>query len=286
MQHGERGDRGLEPARRAQQVAGHRFRGGEHELAGVLAEHGLDRHRLDAIAGRRRRTVRVDVVDLRRGRPGVGQRCAHRADRAVAVDRRRGHVVRIARQAVAGDLGIDPCSAGQRVLALLEQADPRALTHHEAVAVGVERAARVRRIVVARGQRLHRAESTDGERRDHGLRSPGDHQVSVAFADQAHRLADRVGSGGARRGQRQVRSLGPHEDRHVARGHVQDHTGDEERRDTPGTALEQLAVHLLEQREPADARADVHANALGVAGVDREARVAQRLARRRDRVVR
>jgi hypothetical protein len=60
----ERRDAGLEPARRAEQVPGHRLGGRDRQAARVVAERRLDRHRLEAVVERRRRAVRVDVVDF------------------------------------------------------------------------------------------------------------------------------------------------------------------------------------------------------------------------------
>src|ERR1035438_6607047 len=62
--HGERQDAGLEAPRRAQKMPRHGLRGRNGELPGVVAEDPLDSDRLDAVAVRRGRAVRVDVDDL------------------------------------------------------------------------------------------------------------------------------------------------------------------------------------------------------------------------------
>ena len=61
--------------------------------------------------------------------------------------------------------------------------------------------------------------------------------------------------------------------------------GHEERRDAPRPLGDHLADVVLDHRQPADARAHVHAHALGVGLVDREAGVVQRHLRRREAVV-
>ena len=57
---------GLDAARATEQVAGHRLRGGDRDVVGVVAEDLAQRLRLGDVAVRRRRRVRVDVHDLGR----------------------------------------------------------------------------------------------------------------------------------------------------------------------------------------------------------------------------
>ena len=65
----------------------------------------------------------------------------------------------------------------------------------------------------------------------------------------------------------QVRALGTQDDRHVGRGHVADHHGDEVGAD-PSGPLGQHGVEVVEGRfDPALAGADVDAEAIGVHGV-------------------
>ena len=68
---GERGDAAFEAAGGAEQVAGHRLGRRDGELARVVAERALDGQRLELVVERRRRAVRVDVVDLVRADPGA-----------------------------------------------------------------------------------------------------------------------------------------------------------------------------------------------------------------------
>ncbi len=69
-----------------------------------------------------------------------------------------------------------------RKLQFLENDDAGALAHDEAVALAIERAAGVQRIVVAGGQRPHGREAADGQRRDRRLRPARDHHVGVVRA--------------------------------------------------------------------------------------------------------
>ena len=188
----ERGDRGLDPAGRAQRVAGHRLGRRNREPLRVIAEHRLDRDGLVLVVELGRRAVRVDVADRRRLEPGVPQRGAEAGLGAAVVGRRRRDVVGVAVGGVADQLGVDPRAAPSGVLELLEHQDAGALADHEAVAVEVERPARALGLGVAGRHRPHRVEPADPEDRDRGLGAAGDHAVGVAVADRAHRLADRV----------------------------------------------------------------------------------------------
>ena len=89
-----------------------------------------------------------------------------------------------------------------RDLELLEDHDAGAFAHHEAVAVLVERAAGLLRLVVARRERAHRREPADAHRRDRRFGSARDHDVGIVAADDLEGFADRVrrrGAGGAGR---------------------------------------------------------------------------------------
>src|SRR5207249_586905 len=102
--------------------------------------------------------VRVDIVDSGSLQIGVLQGIAHAAERAVAVLARRGHVEGICRDAVAGQLAVNPRPPRPGVLVLLEHHGAGALAQHEAVALLVPRTARSGRVVVARGKRPARGE--------------------------------------------------------------------------------------------------------------------------------
>jgi hypothetical protein len=86
--NGEGAHRDLDCACGGDQVS-HRALGGAHvDAHHVVAEHGARRSGFAAVVHAGRRAVRVQVVDVGGRRTGVGERCAHCLDRAVAVRRR------------------------------------------------------------------------------------------------------------------------------------------------------------------------------------------------------
>ena len=126
----------LDRAGRAEAVAGGALRRGDRCRVGLLlAERELQHTRLGRVADRRRGAVRVDVVDLGRVDPRVGERHPHRAGRVLAGRVGLGHVQRVGGDAVAHQLRVDPRAARLRVLELLEHDHRARLAHHEAVAL-------------------------------------------------------------------------------------------------------------------------------------------------------
>ena len=158
---------------------------------------------------RRRRAVRVDVVDVgrrRARRPSSAPRMARCS--AFAFGRWRGEVVRVARRAVADDLGVDrarrassACSSSSR----MTMPAPSPITKPSRVASNGRDA--VSGTVVALGERLHVGEAADRHRRDGRFGAAGDHDVGVAVLDRAERVADRVRARRAGRDGGVVRAL-------------------------------------------------------------------------------
>ena len=223
--------------------------------------------------------MRVDVIHVAGFDRAVCKGHTHRSHRSVAVPRGRRYVERVTADTVAGDLGVDLGPAGQRGLTLLEHQDARTLAYHEPVAPGIERTAGPLGFFVARRQGLHRTEAGERQRRDRRLGAAGNHRLGIAVTDQTRGLADRVGSRRAGRGAGHIRALGAEHDGDQAGGHVDDHAGDEERRDPPRTTVAQDVVLLLQKFQPADPRPDVDADAFRVSRVDPICGVVQRLTR-------
>ena len=81
----------------------------------VVAEDLRDGRGLGRVVQRRRRAVRVDVVDLARLGPRVLERPAHREHGARALRVRRRDVERVVARTRAGHLAVDPSAARLRV---------------------------------------------------------------------------------------------------------------------------------------------------------------------------
>ena len=181
--------------------------------------------------------MRVDVVDLVWRDAGVRERHAHGTGRALARRVGLGQVLRVGGDAVADELGVDPRPAPGCVPELLEHENGAGLAHDEAVAIGLERPARVLWVVVSLRERAHGAEAGDPDPRDRRLAATGEHDVGTTEADRVEAVADRHrrgGAGGALGGERAFRA---EFDRDPGGAHVRDDGGDREGVDPLGAAL-------------------------------------------------
>src|SRR6476619_7954448 len=155
----------------------------------------------------------------------------HAAGRAFAAFAWRGHVVGIAAHAEAGKLAVDARPTRLRAFVLFEDQDAGAIAHDEAVAFAIPRALSPFRLIVAGGQRLHRAEAADRCRSGRELGAACDHRVRITVLDHAHCQADVARGGRARGDGGDVRAARAGHDRYLPRDHVDDRAGDVERRD-------------------------------------------------------
>jgi hypothetical protein len=92
---------------------------------------------------------------------------------------------------VAEHFGVDARAAAHGVIVLPDPERTRALAHHEAVAIFVERpACKCGGIALPAAHRPDEIECTERERTERGFGAAGDHHVRPAVADVAQRLAD------------------------------------------------------------------------------------------------
>ena len=117
------GDAGFQPARAAQQMAGHGFGRADSQFLRMLAEGALDRDSFGLVAQRSGSAVGIDVIDLFGIDPGVLQRVAHYAESAFAVFGRGREMEGIAAHPVADDLGQNVSAAPFRGFQLLKDQD-------------------------------------------------------------------------------------------------------------------------------------------------------------------
>jgi len=234
-------------------MADHGLGRADGHLPGVVAEDRLHGDGLDGVPPQGRGAVHVDVVDHRGVDPRVVESRAHDAGCTAAVLAGGRDVVRVPRHPVSHDLTQDGRPSAACVAELLEDQDPGPFADHEAVTITIEGTRGPLGLVVPGAERPHRAESPDTHLAHGGLGAAGDHGVGQSALDEPERVSDGVGTRGARRARRRVRTLRARPNRDPARGQVHDHRGDEEGADPPRPALQVLAVLPLDGAEASDA---------------------------------
>ena len=120
--------------------------------AAGLAHQRLDRAQLDLVAERRRRAVRVDVVDVLGLDAGPLDGRLHGPVRAVPALGGCGDMVGVAGHAVTDHLGIDAGAARRGMFVGFQDDGSGALAHDEPVAVAIERPRCLLRLVVEPGR--------------------------------------------------------------------------------------------------------------------------------------
>ena len=239
----------------------------------VVAEHLLDRRSFAGVVERRRAAVRIHITDLAGRHVCVGEREAHGAGGLRAVGQRRGHVMRVVGRPVTAELGVHGRPSRARAFPLLQHEHHRALSHHESIAIAVERPRRASRLVVARAHCPDQGKGPEAERGQRGLGAAGEHHVGVSVADLPHRLADRHRSARAAHGVGGVGSAHPELNGDVAARRAAEH-GKRQRGVHRLDALRQkLAELFLGVADATERRAHHRADALAVLRLEAEFRI-------------
>ncbi len=237
-------------------MADHRLVRRDGDTPRVLAQGDLDGLGLGDVAGAGGRAVGVDVVDRRRLETGLLERHLHGAGLRLAGLVRQRHVEGVRAHAGAGQLGVDAGAAGLGVLEALEHQATGALADHETVAAGVEGPRGMLRVVVAQAERAGGGKAGHADRAHGRLAAAGEHHLGVAVADDARRVADGVGAGGAGGNGGAQRALGAQLERDVRRAHVGDHHRHEQRVHAVRALGEELVDLGVQRLQAADAAAD------------------------------
>src|ERR1035437_2507853 len=248
-------------------MTGHGLGGTDRDF---LAKQISDGVRFEGVTERRRGAVGVDVADYAGIEVGVAQGVAHYAETAFVLGGGLRHVIGVRGHTVANQFRQDGRAAAAGMLEFFEDEDAGAFAHDEAVAILVPGTAGAGGVVIARGKCAHGGESAYAHGSDGGFGASGNHYVGVMVLDDAKGIADGVGAGGAGGGRRFIRTLGAEAHGNVPGGEVDDGGGNEKRGNLARSAGEEGVMFALDHVESADARADMHAYALGVFGCDLE----------------
>src|SRR5207244_12305168 len=121
-----------------------------------------------------------------------------------------------------------------------------AFADDKSVAAGIPRTARMRRIVIARGERLHGGKSPDAHGRDGGFGATANHHFCGAALDNLEGIANAMRGSRTRRGWRGIRPSRPITNRHSSRSQLHAARGTEHRGNLVRAAVQQLSVLALD----------------------------------------
>jgi hypothetical protein len=134
-------------------------------------------------------------------------------------------------------------------------------------------------MVVARRDRAHPRETEDHARCDAPVSAAREQDVGLASANQARRIAERIGGAGASGRKHVADATQPERNRHLARDHADDADGDGIGRHVLAAGGEEVAILRLADVDTAAAAANDDSR---VRLVDAKVRVVPRLACRND----
>ena len=161
-------------------------------LKSAVAKDFFDGEGFARIVQRRRSAVRVNVINLVNRDPGIAHRLLHHERRANRLRIGRGEMVRVRVGGIPQNLGVDFRAAGERVFQAFQDEDASAFADDKAIAVLVERTARMFGIVVASGHGAHDAERGKHNIRNNRVRAAAKHHIRITIANQLRGLAQRV----------------------------------------------------------------------------------------------
>ena len=201
--------------------------------------------------------MRIEMANLSRRNPCLGDRNLHGPARAVAILRTGRDVVRIRGRAVADKLGERFCTARQRVAQFLNDQDAGAFAHDEAVPRHVEGARGLGRPVIeASRKRACGSKATEADDVHACFRATAHGDVGLIGADKTSRIANRLDAGRARCHRCAERAFEAMADRDVTRRQVHQEGRYRKRRQAADTAQVDRAHRLGDGGKPADAGSD------------------------------
>src|SRR5579871_4404465 len=226
---------------------------------------------LERVTDRSRRAMRVHIADGLGAYFGIANSIAHHAESAFVFRSGLRDVIGVGRHAIANDFRNDGSSAPPGMLKLLKNKNACAFADDKAIAPLIPRATGLLWIIIARGKRAHRRESTNAHASDGSFRAASDHHVGIAILNDAEGITHGMRTGGTSCRRGLVRSLGSVAHGNLSRRQIDNRRRNEKRRYLPRAALHQCGVFALDDIESTDPGANVHADTLIIFGSDLEA---------------
>src|SRR3954466_15558772 len=150
----------------------------------MLAKGAFDGECLRPVAKTGGCPVRIDVLDVCCGDPGVAQRVSHHTITAIAIVWRGSYVMGIAAHSRADNLRQDASAALFSVLQFFENQNACAFADNESVPALVPWTTGLLRFIIPRRKRAHRCKAADSHRSYACFTAAADHHVSIPMLNQ------------------------------------------------------------------------------------------------------
>mmetsp|Transcript_29163 Transcript_29163/g.56266 ORF Transcript_29163/g.56266 Transcript_29163/m.56266 type:complete len:393 (+) Transcript_29163:1631-2809(+) len=210
----------------------------------------------------------VDVVDVFWLKTRLFQRSPHGALAPFASLGRRGDVIRITRQTITQNFGVDLCTTRFSVLIFFQHDNARTLAHDKAVTVRIIGTAGFGWIVCTTGRQCFTGvESRDANLTDRRFTATGYHDVRVIRRNQTSRVTNRVRASGTGGHNRVVWTFEAVFDAHLTRDQVNQRTRDKKRRHTTRAFFSHQQRGLFNRLQTTDARANHHTSTFQRLGI-------------------
>mmetsp|Transcript_20236 Transcript_20236/g.44003 ORF Transcript_20236/g.44003 Transcript_20236/m.44003 type:complete len:443 (+) Transcript_20236:1318-2646(+) len=200
-------------------------------LRGMLTKYRFECHRLKLIIVRRRRSMSIDIVNIRLIHATLINCHFHRSRQSPSLWRRCGNVVSIARGTISHHFAVNIRSSCQCTVQRLKHYHTGTLAHDEPTPIGIKGTRSPSWIIIVLDRHgLHTAESGVTQWGDGGLGTARDHLISISIGNHAEGFADGVGGRGAGGGNAVVGAFAAAFDADDSGGGVSKESGDGEGR--------------------------------------------------------
>ena len=197
----------------------------------MVAKDGADGVALPLVAHRSTGAVGIDIAHLLGGNSGVRKCQTHTVGAALAAGAGGGDVEGVVVVGAAQNFGVDLRSSGQCVFFRLQYQSAAALANDKAVALDVEGAAGVLRVVVLTAEGVGGRQRGNDRGAGNGFPAHRQHGICRAGAQQHHGQRNGVNAGGAGGIEGEAGALNIILHGNLAGRHIAQHLGDKPGRD-------------------------------------------------------
>ena len=242
-------------------MANHGLVGADAQLISVLAKDLFEGNGFAQIVTMGGGAVSVDIINLFGFHASIINSSLYAGSRGFAGRVGSSDVVSIAVHCKASQLSINVCATSLSMLQLFQNQHTSALAQYEAIALLVEGAGSLFRVLVIGGQCLHVSKASNSNGRNSCFGATSQHYIGITILNGAQSVANAVGAGCAGSNNSSVRTLQTAGNSDLTSGHIGNFHGDEEGADFGGALSAILQGLVQEGMDAANAAANAYATA-------------------------